>query len=894
MSEGRLRPVERALLWWVDGVHLRPVRALVLLAILSIGGLGLAVTDLKINTDSSELINPKLPFRQAQLEFGRTFPHLDNNILVLVEARSQDEADAFAQEFARRLEPKGDIIRDVFSPTIDPFFVQNGLLFLDSAELETRLQEIAQAGKLLEDLMLDPSLARLFESLASSRALASAGEMESDQLDHVYVHLARIIESRLAGQAEPLSWQALFSRSETPVPTRRLITVSPQLDFTALQPAKQALQAIREVLDELKAEKITVPAPDGSTIMTEQRWDVEVGITGKPVLRFEELRSVSNGIGLSFMVSVLAVGLILWLAMRSWHMVGVAILTLIVTITITAGFGALAIGSLNLISIAFTVLLIGLGIDFAIHFALHIQETRQLHGRVRGALRSAVREVGGALSLCAPTTAFAFFAFVPTNFVGMAQLGVLSGAGVIVAFLVAITVIPAALTLWPINPRKTRPNPLFDTVSHHFGRSMRPLAILTAIFGIGALFLLPQVQFDADPMSLRDPNSPSVRTFEKLFEEAQSRPYRLNILEKDLETAQATAAKIGTNKEIVERTLTLADFVPENQSYKLDLIDYVSGSPSFVFANSATPARTIEHKTGIAYEVSRRSVESLREALEGSEAGSKGDHLHTVLGRLLEETQAMPRLYDGLERDFFRFWEFQINRLISQLSPSPVALESLPDDLKERYTAPDGRQRVEVVPAQNVRQLEHRRTFVQAVAEQAPEATGSALTVLRSGDVVANAMLQASLTAALVVTLVLWLLLREAVTVAMILFPVILAAVLTAGAGVLLNVPFNFANVIVIPLLIGLGADSAIHLALRARQLRRRTAVFSTSTPRAVLFSALTTIASFGSLALSDHRGTASMGELLTISIAFTLICSLIVLPVVFDAVDRRRSRLNR
>ena len=128
----------------------------------------------------------------------------------------------------------------------------------------------------------------------------------------------------------------------------------------------------------------------------------------------------------------------------------------------------------------------------------------------------------------------------------------------------------------------------------------------------------------------------------------------------------------------------------------------------------------------------------------------------------------------------------------------------------------------------------------------------------------------------------------------MIILPLVLAAILTAATGVLLDLPFNYANVIVLPLLIGIGVDSGIHLVLRHQQVTAGEGVFGTSTPRAVLFSALTTVASFGSLMLSPHRGTASMGELLSIAIAFTLICTLIVLPAVFNYAERRAPGSSR
>ncbi|MEM1104104.1 MAG: MMPL family transporter, partial [Pseudomonadota bacterium] len=553
-----------------------------------------------------------------------------------------------------------------------------------------------------------------------------------------------------------------------------------------------------------------------------------------------------------------------------------ALATLLVTLTLTAGFASLAIGALNLVSIAFAVLLVGLGLDYAIHLLMHVREHR-LDGRnVSQALLRSVREVGGALALCVPTTALAFLAFTPTPFEGMAQLGMISAAGVVIAFFATVTLLPAILTVAPGAKVRQPVRGERPWARRLAGGVNQPLAAITIIAGLAATALMPSVRFDADPMSLRDPSSPSVRAFDLLFEEENSSPYQLQLIAATPEELRAEGARLKALPE-VRSVRSIDSFIPENQPEKLELIDIAAGAILFSldggFAEPAEPG----------------GAARLLAALEKlEEPGLQARQLASELRALEERASAAPETLDDLSARIFRFWPMQLSRLRQQLAPETVTLETVPGDLKRRFVAEDGRLRLEILPALDVREADARRAFVEAVSAAAPQATGSALTVQRAGETVSKAMVQATLFAAGLVSLLLWVLLRSFAIVALILAPLALAAILTSAAGVLLGLPYNLANVIVLPLLIGLGVDSGIHLVLRQRKLTSDEGVFATSTPRAVFYSALTTIASFGSLSLSAHRGTASMGSLLTVAIAFTLLCTLVVLPAAMNWGNRR------
>jgi len=210
------------------------------------------------------------------------------------------------------------------------------------------------------------------------------------------------------------------------------------------------------------------------------------------------------------------------------------------------------------------------------------------------------------------------------------------------------------------------------------------------------------------------------------------------------------------------------------------------------------------------------------------------------------------------------------------LEADRVELEDLPEDVRAQWLTADGQARVLVRPAWQIEDNGELRAFAQAILAEVPHATGTPIVVVEGGRAVVQAFEQASALALVLITILLAVVLRNLRDVILVLAPVALAAVLSAASAVLLGLSLNFANVIVLPLLLGLGVSGAIHVVMRERQ---QGDMVGSSTPRAVVFSGLTTIASFGSLALSDHLGLASMGQLLSIAIVWSLVCSLVVLP---------------
>ncbi len=810
-----------------------------------------AASTLKVNTDTSAMIDDTLDFQVRARALREAFPEIKTDIAVVLRAPTPDEADAFAAALAERVAAQPAFFETIFAGAADPFFRTNGLLFLGTDELETRLTQMSKASGLIETLVKAPTAGQFFTALSENDALAERSELGRETLGEIYAELAAVLEAQARGETRPFSWMGAVAGGGGEAVTRT-VQITPKLDYARLQPAKPALQALRAEIDAIKAENPRV----------------EAFVTGDPALRADELSAVATGIEISFLISFFSVGFLLLLCFRSIPLALVTLVALVVSIVLTAAFAAAFVGELNLVSVAFTVLMVGLGIDYAVHLILHVQERRAEGLGPAEALAAATKDVGGALVLACITTALGFLAFVPTDFEGIAQLGLIAGAGVVIALFVSLTFIPAALGVTGVKPsapakKRVGPDP--------FAQAKTGVALATVVLGAASVLLLPQARFDADPMSLRDPKSPSVIGFTLLTDDAETTPYRVTRLAASEAEAVQTAETARALPE-VRSVRTLLNFIPKDQEEKLDLISYSAGALAFALDGeedrSAAPS---------AEEGARR----LKTRLEASyDETSPAGRLAVALGAALND----PSRFGAIEKNIFAYWPALIARLRDQLSAGHVDVDTLPDNLKRRYLSDAGQWRVDILPAADVRDPKALASFVNAVEAVFPDITGGAAQSLKAGDTIARAMIEASVIALGIIVLFLALLLRRVGDVLLMLFPLALATTLTIAAGVVFSIPFNYANVIVLPLLLGIGVDSGIHLVMRERQGE----VDGAATRRAIFYAALTTIASFGSLMISSHRGTASMGELLTIAIGFTLICTLIVLPVAVRLAPRK------
>jgi len=877
--EGIGKAYMRFLVAWVRWVT-RWARGVVLGGlVLTIAALAYFIDNVKINTSTSDMLSRDLPFRQKAEEIDAAFPQTDSTIAVVIDGQTADIADDAALILAAALRRQPNLFTDVYDLKGEAFFRRNGLLYLDLDELNDVGDRLAESQPFLSTLWRDSSLRGFFHmlGLALDDARESGGTGPLN-LAAALNDIAAVAEAQGDKRFHLLSWTKLMGGDDlAPGDRRRVIIVKPVLDFSSLQPGSTAIDAIRRLASDLR--------------LTPER-GLRVRLTGSAALDEEELESVETGMGMAAAISfVLVLGLLL-IGLRSLPLVAANLATLVAGLIWTAAFAILAIGTLNLISVAFAVLFIGLSVDFGIHFALRYREELWRGYDQADALAEAARGVGGALTLCALSAAAAFYAFLPTDYVGLAELGLIAGTGMFIALFANLTILPAFIALWPMTGlvRGARPSlsdGRFD-LSPGLIRHARVVCGVSAVLGLAALVVVPRTEFDFDPLNLKDPETESVSTLLDLIRDGGRHHHTIDILAADLDEADRLVGRLEELQQ-VDKAVTLSSYVADDQEEKLAVV----GDLALFVAPALAGA---DRQPALAGEDRIAAWRAIEKKLRAVAAGQAGD-LGKAAGRLLDAMNALMRASSAgavlleFENRLLTGLPGRLDALNQSLAAETFDLAALPEQLRRRNVAADGRALIEVYPCDELTDRDKLAGFVAAVRTVAPDAVGSPVVILEAGRTVLGAFFQAFATAVVAIAVLLIVVLRRARDVVMVFVPLVLAALWTLALAVALGVAFNLANVIVLPLLFGLGVAGGIHVVTRSRDNVHMSETMQTSTPRAVMFSALTTIGSFGSISLSAHPGTASMGVLLTIAITMTLVAMLVFLPALLVVVNGGEGR---
>lgn len=865
--------LNHSLLAWVRFVERYNLPVALLIFFIAGGCLYYAVDNFRMNTSTSDMLSSELEWRQQDLLYEKHFPQYSNNILVVLEADTPDQAIDAAGVLYEKLQAQTELFNSVYYPEGLPFLRQSALLYLDTEELQDLADNLASIQPFLGRLTRDQSVRGLLDML--EEALQAKADGEDIDIDPLLERITEAFRAVNHDEFHRLSWQSLMSgeNGETEERYRQFILLQPKLEFDGLLPGKAAIEKIRELSKEAGLET---------------KYGVKVRLTGSTALAYEEMLSVSRGTGLAIIAALGIVVVILFLGLRSVWLVAASVLTLLAGLTITAAFAIFSVGELNLISIAFAVLYIGLGIDFAIHYCLRFRELLLQEHEKKPALEKTAVNIGKSLLLCATTTAIGFYAFMPTDYHGVAELGWISGSGMFISLIITLTLLPALLTLFPyrvesVTTQTCRLRTRFaDLPITHRGTILK----ITAVLAVCSLISLFFLRFDPNTLNLQPKENESVRTYIDLMQDSDTSPWTGILIAKDAEHAQELKKSLE-DLDVVDKVVWLEDFIPENQDEKLFIIDEMNllfGTlPVTTDGIKPTKAETI-----IALESFSRSLEKHIESGHGNPLLVDLQEQVRILLSLAQDPDGSPDpgILKRLEKTLLASFPGRLEALMTSLEAEQVNIESLPDMLRAHWLSESRHYRLEIYPAEDLMDTEAMRRFVRDVQSVAPQVTGPAVINIEAGDAVMKAFREAFTYAFIVITLILLLLLRHKIDVAYILTPLVLAALFTGALSVLLGIPLNFANVIALPLLLGIGVDSGIHMMHRMRHAPPENGrLLATSSARAVIISALTTIFSIGNLALSPHPGTASMGVLLTIGISMVLVCILLVLPALLSGV---------
>ena len=836
-------------------------RAPLIIAITAILGLGSAAyveRHFAVNSNLNKLLSPNLPWVKRDAGYLAAFPQQASSILAVVTAPTPEFAGAAAAALATKLTPQKSQFHAVSANQSSPFFARETLLYLSPQDLQAQIGALSQAAPLLRTLASDPSLRGLSRALSLALGGLQAGRFTLDQMAQPLDVIAAPIEQVPVDKPAAFSWQVLLANAPAaPEDLMSLINIWPVLDYGAIEPGQRATAAVRKAVEDAKLQS---------------SYDATVGLTGTVPLADQQLSTLHQDVGLNFALTGIIIVTVLWLALRSMRIVVAVCLNILIGLVITAAAGLALAGAFNPISVAFAVLFVGLGADFAIQYSVRYRAQRHEKVDLKSALIGAARLVGAPLTLAALAAAAGFLSFVPTDYRGVAELGMIAGCGMVVAYVASLSLLP--VLLWYCDP-PGEPEPLgyarLASADRFLHRHRVLIVAVTSVVALGGLPFLFQLQFNFDPNSLQSANAEPLVALRAL----NNNP-RIVINAADTLTAPADApavVKAASALPEVGGTRNLDSFIPADQDAKIKIIAGAAAviDPALTAPKVAPPSDSDD------VAALHTAAKNLRDT--ASEGG--GGPGAAAAARLAKDLDALasagPDLRQKTASVFIAPLQIDLQQLRASLHPQTVTRADLPPDLVREWMTPAGLIRTEILPKGNANDTATIRKFAEAVLKVVPNATGEAIEVYEWGRTVTDAFIKAGIIAICSIAVLLFIVLRRFGDVLLTLIPLLVAAAVTLEICGLTGFQINYANIIALPALLGVGVAFKIYYVIAWRAGKSN--FLQSNLTRAVFFSALMTATAFGSLMFSSNPGISSMGKLLALSLACTLASAALFQP---------------
>ncbi len=869
-----------------------PFLVLSLITLLAYLALQYTANNLSINTDTAELIAPDAPFQQNRRKFEKAFSQDMHTLLLVVESDTQELTKSATKRLGRLLNADKDNFETVYIPNENEFFHQNGLLYLDPQDLQTISANLAQAQPFIGRISEQPNLTGFLSIFEDALKTENKDQTVPIDLPELIDKVSRTLHKRINGENSLLSWEELIAEKKLSVSHSKngFIIVLPKFDYSQIRPAENAIESIRKAV-------VQIQDPNLPT--------VKVWVTGEVGLEDDELLGMSNG---TFNASIFSIVLVLFILLVAYRSVLLSVATLIVLalgMIFCGAFAAFSVKQLNLISIAFAVSNIGLGVEYAIHFCLRYRDNLVHHISRERALHSTLMSTSPSLILCAGTTAIGLYSFIPTDYKGVSELGLLAGTSLFICLIVTLIALPALLKIIPltISPSKQGKAPEIETLASvaekmakltiHFAKPITIVAGLMAIISIALVF---KVETDFNPINLRDPKTESVIAFKNLMKDRDTSPMTLTVLTKNEKETKELQHKLAA-VDSVDKTISLYDFMPTDQEEKLMIIEdmaMVLGSqarsfPALKLDNDPIPGINNLIKTIDAIlpqKTDTREIQIL--------TGFKKELQDILLELSTRQEPDRSGFIEKIQTTLLGTLPNAMNELYASFDAKEITLADLPPDIKDRWLSKDGLYRIQILPKKDLNNLTYLQEFITDVQAVAPDTTDLPIMYWESMKEVISAFQEAIIIALIAIALLLFTIRRNITDTILVMTPLLLAGLYTMASTVLTNTPINFANIIALPLLLGLGVDNGIHMVEKLHHsISEDQNIYQSSTARAMFYGALTTASSFAGLAFSPHQGIASMGLIITMGIFWIMTCTFVILPALSKLVFKRTMSLS-
>ncbi len=876
--------------WWVLSVSL-------ILAALS---LWFTATHLQFNTLREDLISRDIKFDVVYQQYRERFKDFDG-MIVVVEGEQPDAMKQFADQLVERLQSQSEISSEIYYKVDTGYFNDKSLLFLEPDALEQLEDKLRSHQDFLEQVNASPGLNTLLTSLNREISAGVVDTLLTDLLGtedeeeekggaadlglliSLLGQMTRHVEGD-TGYRSP--WGTFLAEQNHPLREEGyLVSDDESLLFILLNPqetegdfagSKNAIEGIRAIVRDL--------APGFPK--------VKVGMTGGEVISSDEMFTTHSDVKNASKYALTGVALLFIIFYRRVTEPLLAVFTLLVSIAWAMGYTTLAVGHLNIISVVFTTILIGLGIDFGIHILCRYREERRMGNEAYLAMRNTLQQTGRGNLAGAVTTAIAFGAMVFTDFVGIVELGIIAAGGIVLCLLGMVLLLPALISIeerwrkpvYTLPERVEKRDALFEKMySHYYLIIFVSLGLL-----IGCGYVSKDLYFDYNLLNMQAKGTEAVQYEMKIIENAKRASWNAALVADNIEDAKAKY-RVLKDMPSVGKVESLLTAIPENQEARIrkvttlaPLIDPFQVEPEDEPFSLRAIQATMKK---VRFKLRKKEKEGTQDDVY--EASRQARQLDEALQNTDPETAAT-RLKE-FSRTLFADYRKKIADLKRSVHPTPVKVEELPQDLRDRFVSTDGKYLLLVYPRINIWEREEMEKFLYEMRRIDPNVTGSAVHMFESTRLMIDGYIQAGFYALAAIALYLILTLRNVMTTALVLLPTLAGAILTLGLMRLTDVQFNLANLVILPLIIGIGVVDGVHILHRYREEPEcGKNVISKSTGQAVILTSLTTMIGFGSLMVADHQGVYSVGLVLALGVGSCMITSITLLPALMKLCSAR------
>ncbi len=852
---------------------------------------------LKLDSDQDNLVSHELPFQKRNLEQIKNFGDQEYMFVVIETGgteKGKEQAALFASSLATKLKENRTIIREVYYAMSARDMGPGALLVASKDELNDFVKLARNIGQFGREWFKDPGLARFLgmnaELLSGKKDMGGAADPE------MFIPLVGALDSLVGKMEIALEKGTDFPESSGEILdldkagmqyfyTRNgkllIMRILPKKDYASMAVIDQALEFVRDSLNQTRKEFPTVSA----------------GLTGRPVLSADEMHTTNKDMTIASIVSVLLVGLLFMIVLHGWLRPALVMFSLLCAMAWTFGFALVTLGSLNLLSIVFALVLIGIGVDFGIHVVLRYIEGTAAGLSPENAVEESLLHTGPGVLLGAITSVCAFYTVLGQEFVGLAELGLIGGTGIIFCLISMLTVLPSLLlmagrrNLFPSSKPRMATMPFMEKVIS-YPKSVLIFAVLLSALAYPGF---QKVGFNYNLLDLQAKGLESVEYEHKLINESDESTWFAVMTRPDIESVMALTRQLRSIPS-VGRIDSILNFLPEGQTQKVKILrrgaKYLDGMDFNTRPGTPVPAQLLS------------SLQSLTDSLEGIEeklfsAGAK-EELKRV-SDLLDKTSACSALIEKNPSAVQNLMSIQTG-LVAELSSSfawlkdilevhSVTPDNLPDNLRSLYRGKDGTFMVKVAPVGNVWNFELLKSFVADLRAIDPEVTGVPVVVLESSLLMRETFTKAAVLTLVLVVIILYFTSFSISYVILTLIPLIVGIFWLLEIMGMTGVSFNLANFFAVPILIAIEVDGGIHFLARWNELSKGERLYDTSTPVAVGLSFCTTMIGFGGLLLAHHRGLASLGGIMVVGSATCMVGCMIVLPAVFRLIENFKTK---